>query len=76
MLSHDIGETLGETLSVAWNAIAIKDEQDVEIDINGFIKSKLNALITSIIGAENYESIKTTLNKVNRIHQAAMLWVR
>ena len=50
MLSHNIGETLGETISIGLNAIGIKDSTTGEaIDINGIVKSKLNALITAII---------------------------
>ncbi len=70
MLSNNVAQTIGDTASVILDAVGIKDETDSPIDVNEFIRSKMNAFFTSILGAENYATVKERLAKANRIYQA------
>ncbi len=70
MLSNNVAQTIGDTASVVLNAVGIKDETDNPIDVNEFIRNKMNAFFTSILGAENYATVKERLAKANRIYQA------
>lgn len=72
MLSNNIAQSVGDTVSLALNAIGVQDENNNPIDVNQIVGNQVNSIITSIIGAANYETLKTGLQKASRIHQAAV----
>jgi len=69
-LSTNLTATIGETASVVLDAMGMQDEAGNAIDVNGKIRAKMNALMTSLIGAEEYAALSAKLATYNRIYQA------
>ncbi len=70
-LSTNLTATIGETASVVLDAMGIQDETGNPIDVNGFIRAKLNNLLTTLLGAETYAALTQKLATYNRIYQAS-----
>ncbi len=70
MLSLDIGQTIGDTASLALEVMGIRDENDKIIDVNEVIKTKLTALIQKILGEQNYKQLTAKLQANIRVYQA------
>lgn len=72
MLSNNLFQTIGEATSVALQAIGIKDHEDNAIDVNTLVKNKLDAMLTNVLGAENYKALTARIAKANRIYQSSI----
>jgi myosin heavy subunit len=70
MLSNALGQTIGETATLALQAIGIKDTEGNPFDVNAVIKAKMTELITSVIGSANYEALTKKIAAANRIYQS------
>jgi predicted nucleic acid-binding Zn-ribbon protein len=71
MLSNNLLATVSEATNMALNALGIRDETDKEIDIGVAVKSKIEAILTNLLGAEQYQALTTRIAKANRIYQAS-----
>ncbi|MEL6438702.1 MAG: hypothetical protein AAFQ80_05525 [Cyanobacteria bacterium J06621_8] len=71
-LSGNLAQTIGEAASVTLNAIGIKDEEGNAFDINEIVKSKVQSILSSYLGAENYAAMTQRIAKYNRIYQASV----
>ncbi|MGF1542874.1 MAG: hypothetical protein ACFCU5_20930 [Pleurocapsa sp.] len=69
MLSNNLARTVGETATITLEAMGIKDSEGDFIDVNSVIKNKMNQLLSSFLGAENYTALTQGLAKANRIYQ-------
>ncbi|BAU63033.1 unnamed protein product [Stanieria sp. NIES-3757] len=76
MLSNNVAYTITEIVDNVLATFNIKDHEDKDIDVSSWISGKFQAIVTSIIGAENYSQFSTALKKANRIYQASanVLW--
>ena len=72
MLSNNLASTISEALNMSLNALNIRDETDTQIDIGAAVRSKINEVMSSILGAENYAALTTRIAKANRIYQASI----
>lgn len=72
MLSNNLLSSVSEAINMSLNALNIKDETDTPIDIGSKVKSMIETLVTSMIGAENYEALTTRIAKANRIYQSSV----
>lgn len=69
-LSTNLSATVTETASVVLDAMGIKDSTTGEaFDVTAILRTKLTALLTSLVGAENYTTLTTKLAQYNRIYQ-------
>ena len=71
MLSNNLAQSIGDVTSITLDAVGIQDQAGNPIDVNTVIKTKLDSLISSFIGAENYATLSAGLAKANRIYQAS-----
>jgi len=73
MLSRDLAETLIETLESVLRAVQgwmpdfLKTPEGEGLDLQEFFGDKIEELLKSILGADNYSSLKSTWIKSNRI---------
>lgn len=67
MLSRDLGATLIETTGNILAAVGIKDADGQAFDFNTIIGETVENFVKSVVGAENYASLKQTWIKANRI---------
>ena len=73
MLSRDLSETLIETLESVLRAVQgwmpdfLKSPEGEGLDLQEFFGDKIEELLKSILGADNYTSLKSTWIKSNRI---------
>jgi hypothetical protein len=72
MLSNNLVQTMGEATSMALQALNIKDHNQQAIDVNGLVRGKLNAMLTSVLGAENYAALTARIAQANRIYQSGI----
>ena len=72
MLFNNLASTISEALNMSLNALGIRDETDSPIDIGAAVRSKINVVMSSILGAENYAALTTRIAKANRIYQASI----
>lgn len=72
MLSNNLFQTMGEATSIALQAVGIKDHEDNPIDVNTLVKSKLNSMLSSVLGAGNYAALTARIAKANRIYQSSI----
>jgi hypothetical protein len=72
MLSNNLLSTMGEATSMALQAIGIKDHTDNPIDVNSLVQSKITAMLSSVLGAENYKALTARIAKANRIYQSGI----
>ena len=72
MLSNNLASTISEAVNMTFNALNIRDEGDKEIDIGGAIRTKINEVLSSALGAENYTALTARIAKANRIYQASI----
>lgn len=71
MLSRNLGETLAQAISNGLAAIGIRDVDNNPLQIGNIIGKSVEGMITSAIGAENYQALNATWKKANRIYQAS-----
>ena len=71
MLSKNLTVTVGEAASSVLNAIGIKDSDGDPFDVNAVVKAKMTELISSVVGATNYEALTKKIAAANRIYQSA-----
>jgi hypothetical protein len=71
MLSKNLGQTISEATNLTLNALGITDETDTPIDIGASVSSKISAILTSLLGAEEYAALTTRLASANRVYQAS-----
>ncbi|MBD2438256.1 hypothetical protein [Nostoc sp. FACHB-110] len=70
MLSNDVGQTLLGALNNVLQLIGLKDDNGQPFDIGAIISSSIENFIKSIVGADNYVTLKASWEKANRIYQA------
>ena len=70
-LSTNLAASITDTASVVLDAMGIQDENLQPFDVTEILRTKLNSILTSLIGAENYATLTTKLAKYNRIYQAS-----
>lgn len=70
MLSNNLASTLSEALNVSLQALGIRDETDSPIDIGRSVGDKIQSMLTSVLGTENYAALTVRIAKANRIYQA------
>lgn len=70
MLSKALGVTIAETASTVLDAAGIQDEKGEAFDVGAIIKAKLNAMISHLVGEENYAAFTKKIAAYNRIYQA------
>lgn len=70
MLSNNLASTLSEALNVSLQALGIRDEADNPIDIGKSVGDKIQSMLTSVLGTENYAALTVRIAKANRIYQA------
>jgi hypothetical protein len=71
MLSRNIVETLGDTLSTGLELVGIKDEKNERIDINQILGKRADEFMQSLLGAEVWANTKQSWMLANRTLQAA-----
>jgi hypothetical protein len=71
MLSRNIVETLGDTLSTGLELVGIKDEKNERIDINQILGKRADDFMKSLLGAEVWANTKQSWMLANRTLQAA-----
>jgi hypothetical protein len=67
MLSRDLGATLIETTSNVLAAVGIKDADGNAFNFNAIIGESVENFVKSSVGTENYNQLKQTWVKANRI---------
>lgn len=72
MLSNNLFSTMGEATSMALQAVGIKDHTNNPIDVNSLVQSKINAMLSSVLGAANYQALTARIAKANRIYQSGI----
>ena len=72
MLSNNLASTMSEALNVSLNALNIRDETNAPIDIGSFVSNKLQTMLTSLLGTENYAALTARIAKANRIYQSSV----
>jgi hypothetical protein len=72
MLSNNLLSTMGEATSMALQAVGIKDHTNNPIDVNTLVRGKITAVLSSVLGAENYKALTARIAKVNRIYQSGI----
>ena len=72
MLSNNLASTISEALNMSLNAMGIRNEEDKEIDIGTAVRNKINEVMSSILGTENYAALTARIAKANRIYQASI----
>ena len=72
MLSNNLASTISEALNMSLNALGIRNEEDKEIDIGAAVRNKINEVMSSILGAENYAALTARIAKANRIYQTGI----
>lgn len=72
MLSNNLFSTMGEATNMALQAIGVKDHEGQEINVNSIVQSKIRAMLTSVLGAENYKALTARIAKANRIYQSGI----
>ena len=72
MLSNNLASTISEALNMSLNALGIRNEEDKEIDIGTAVRNKINEVMSSILGAENYAALTARIAKANRIYQTGI----
>lgn len=72
MLSNNLLGTVSEALNMTLNALNIRDETDSPIDIGAAVKDKIESILTSLVGAENYAALTARIAKANRIYQTGI----
>lgn len=70
MLSRNLGQTIGDAASVTLNALGIQDETGSPIDVNQFVGGKIQELLTSLLGQQNYEQLTQKIASANRVYQS------
>ena len=70
MLSRNIGSTVGDAIGIGLNAIGINDGEGNPIDVNTIVGNKIQALLASLIGEENYVALTNKIAANNRILMA------
>jgi hypothetical protein len=71
MLSNNLLSTVSEAANMSLDALGIRDEKDTPIDIGAAVKGKIAAILTSLLGAEQYAALTARIAKANRIYQAS-----
>jgi hypothetical protein len=71
MLSNNLLATVSEATNMALDALGIRDSDDTEIDIGAAVRAKIAAILTSILGAEQYKALTTRIAAANRVYQAS-----
>jgi hypothetical protein len=71
MLSRDIVETLGDTLSTGLELMGIKDEEDNPIDINEILGERADDFMKSLLGEDVWANTKQSWMLASRTLQAA-----
>lgn len=69
-LSTNLTATVTETASVVLDAMGVEDAQGNPFDVTTILRTKLNDLMTRLVGAENYAALTTKLAQFNRIYQS------
>ncbi len=72
MLSTNIAETILDVLTVILDITDVTDASGNPIDVADWLKEKIEAVIKSLVGAQNYTELTLKLNAANRIYQAGM----
>ena len=72
MLSNNLLSTLSEATNVSLEALGIRDETDKPLDFGGAVRGKIQEILTSILGAEQYAALTARTAKANRIYQASI----
>lgn len=72
MLSNNLLLTMSEATNMALDALGIRDETDAPINFGALVKDKIAAVLTSILGAEQYALLTARIAKANRIYQASV----
>jgi len=71
MLSRDLVQTMGDTLSTGLAVIGITDENDSPIDINKILGQRADQFMAAVLGAENWKGLKKNWALASRTVQAA-----
>ncbi|NJL52276.1 MAG: hypothetical protein HC930_08735 [Hydrococcus sp. SU_1_0] len=72
MLSNNLLQTMGEATSMALQAMGINDHANQPIDVNTLVKGKIDAVLSNVLGAENYKALTARIAKANRIYQSGI----
>jgi hypothetical protein len=72
MLSNNLFQTMGEATSMALQAVGITDHANQPIDVNTLVQGKINAMLSSVLGAANYKALTARIAKANRIYQSGI----
>lgn len=72
MLSNNLLLTMSEATNMTLDALGIRDETDAPIDFSRLVKGKIAAVLTNILGAEQYAALTARIAKANRIYQASV----
>ncbi|MBD2571066.1 hypothetical protein [Anabaena lutea] len=70
-LSSNIGVTLMQVIQNVLDTIGLKDDSGATFDVTTAINSTVENVVKTIIGEDNYTTIKKEWAKYNRIYQAA-----
>lgn len=71
MLSRNLSQTLGDTLSQGLGLIGVKDEDGNAVDINQIIGSQIDSLLASILGEQVWSDTKSHWARANKIISSA-----
>jgi hypothetical protein len=72
MLSNNLFQTMGEATSMALQAVQPSNHKGEPIDVNSLVKNKINSVLSSVLGAENYKALTARIAKANRIYQSGI----
>lgn len=67
MLSRNLAQSVGDTISLVLNSLPIPGFDGVDIDVTQFVSQKLTQFSQALIGATNYQTIVEGWNSANRI---------
>ena len=70
MLSRNLGQTIGDAASTTLQALGIDDPEGNPIDVNQFVGGKIQELLTSLLGQQNYEDLTRRIASANRVYQS------
>lgn len=67
MLSRNLGESVGDTISLGLNALPIQAFDESPIDISQWVGDRATSIGNALVGAENLETLGNGINSFNRI---------
>ena len=72
MLSNNLLSSISEATNITFEAFGIRDAEDEPINLGAAVKSKINAVLTNLLGEANYEALTVRIAKANRIYQTGI----